>query len=239
MFEIYILSKNKKIVSGLKQIVSSYMYDKMVTIEIKVFKDIKLLLKTDISDAILFIDDSDERSALKTAQILREHDHFEEIVLITDDIESAYEAFKVDAYRVLRSPVANQDVYEAVDSFRKKKLSSRVILIKNGPDRLTLPMNEIIYVASINRETLIVTKNGTIPATIPLFQISAQLSEEFFFACHRSYVINMSNIRSVSKTIDKLYMTNGDEIPISRRRKAEFMSAREQFIDTQIGRAHV
>ena len=93
-------------------------------------------------------------------------------------------------------------------------------------------MAEIIYVASINRETSIITKNGTIPTSIPLFQIAAQLSEEFFFSCHRSFVINMANIKSVSKTLDLLFMVNGDEIPISRRRKTEFVTAREAFLDS-------
>ncbi len=231
MLQINILSKNKKVINGLKKIVSSYMYDKMITAEVVVFKDMKILLKTDISNGILFIDDSDERTAIRSAQILREHDHFEEIVLISDNIETAYEAYFVEAYRVMRPPISSKAVCEAIDSFRKKKLSRRVVLIKNGTNRLTLPMNEIVYVSSVNRETSIATKNGKIPATIPLFQIAAQLSDEFFFACHRSYVINMSNIRSVSKTIDKLYMTNGDEIPISRRRKTEFVAARESFID--------
>lgn len=230
MLKICILTENRKLEKGLRSIIDSYIYEKMISVDVEVYRDLKLLLKCDMSGAILFIDDSDEKSAIRFAQILREHDHTEEIVIITDNIEHVYEAFKVSAYRVLQMPIAKVDIYETLDSFSKKKLTKEVIIVKNGPKNLILPISEIIYVASLNRDTRIVTRTGIIPSTVALYQISAQLPEEYFFACHRAYVVNMMNIRTAAKGFNDLKMSNGETIPISRRRKADFIAAWEAYL---------
>ncbi len=234
MLRVCIFSENRKMEAGLRKIVQSYIYENLISVDIKVFRDIKMLLKSDISDAILFINDSEERSAVKTAQILREHDHNEKIVIITDSIDHVYDAFKVDAFRVIRMPVAKADIFEAINSFWKMKFSKKVILVKNGAQRITLSASDIIYVMSMNRDTVIVTKTENINTTVSLFQVAAQLPEETFFTCHRSYIINLMNIRTVTTGITSVRMSNGDEIPISRRRKTEFMNAREAYIDRNI-----
>ncbi|MBO4445533.1 MAG: response regulator transcription factor [Clostridia bacterium] len=234
MLKICMFTENKKLEKGLRSIVDSYMYEKMISVEVKVFRDLKMLLKSDISGAILFIDDSDDKNAVKTAQILREHDHHEEIVIITDNLEHVYDAFKVNAYRVIRFPVAKADIFEVIDSFRKRTLSTKVIIVKNGAQRITITTGEIIYVVSLNRETAVVTKSGVIPTTVPLFQITAQLPEEYFFTCHRSYTVNMMHIRKVASGLGSMKMSNRDIVPISRRRKKEFMAAREAYIDKYV-----
>lgn len=230
MLTIVLLSNSNKAISGLKSIIELYMYEKMFPIDIKVCKEIKDILKLNIPNAIIFITDSKERNAVKTAQILREHHHTEALVLISDNIELVYEAFKVSAYRVLKAPVANSDIFEVIDSFRKRALSKHVVVVKDGAETISLAMSDITYIASINREAKIYTKHGEINATVPLFQIAAQLPTEFFHMCHRSYIVNLMNIRSVSTTIDRITLIDGTVLPISRRRKSEFVGAREKFM---------
>lgn len=230
MLTIVILSNSNKAISGLKTILELYMYEKMFPIDIKVCKELKDVLKSNLPNAIIIITDSKERNAVKTAKILRDHNHTEALVLLTDNIELVYEAFKVSAYRVLKSPVANSDIFEVIDSFRKRALSKHVVVVKDGAESISLAMSDIIYIASINRETKIITKHGEITAAVPLFQIVAQLPDEFFYMCHRSYIVNLVNIRSVSTAVDKITLIDGTILPISRRRKASFMGAREKFM---------
>ena len=230
MLTVVILSNSTKAISGLKTILELYMYEKMFPIDVKVCKDLKDILKLNLSNAIIIITDSKERNTVKTAKILREHNHTEALVLLTDNIELVYEAFKVNAYRVLRPPVANSDIFEVIDSFRKGALSKHVVVVKDDSESISLAMSDIIYIASINRETKIFTKHGEIATSAPLFQIEAQLPDEFFYMCHRSYIVNLVNIRSVSTTVDKITLVDGTVLPISRRRKANFMGAREKFM---------
>ena len=234
MLKVCIFTNNKTMEQGLKKIFQNYMFDSMVNMEITVFRDLKMLLKTDTSNAVLFIHDDDDRNALRTARLLRENDRNEPVVIITDSVENVYDAFKVDAYRVIRVPVAQSDVYEVLDSFKRQKLSGKVIIIKNGPECLTIPTKDIIYVSSIDREIELVTKGGIIPTTVPLFQITSQLPTKYFFCCHRSYVINFMNVRNVKSDVSAVRMSNGDEIPISRRKKSEFIAAREDFFDSGV-----
>jgi two-component system LytT family response regulator len=54
------------------------------------------------------------------------------------------------------------------------------------------------------------------------------LEEEHFFRCHRRYLINLSKVNGYSK-VDGGYvsMSNGDEVPIGRRRLRDF---RQKFL---------
>ena len=231
MLDIIILSNNKNTTKGLKKICENYSCEKLIPLNIICTKDLKTILKTEYSNAILFIvDNFEERSAVKTAHLLRENDHNEAIVIITKNHAMVYEAFKVNAFRVLKAPIASTEVYEVIDSFRKRKLSHKIILLKDGSQRITLPINDILYVLSAERETAVIAKCGRIETKTPLFQLIAQLPEEFFFACHRSYVVNLFNIRAITPGTTSAIMLDGSVIPISRRKKVAFLEAREKFI---------
>lgn len=231
MLDIIILSDNKNTTKGLEKICENYSYEKLIPLNVVSTKDLKSILKSGPSNAILFIvDNFEERSAIKTAQILRESQHDEPIVIITGNHSLVYDGFKVGAYRVLKAPIANSDVYEAIDSHIKHKLSYKIVLLKDGMKKITIPVNDILYVLAEDRETAVVTKTGRIETKTPLFQILAQLPEDLFFPCHRSYVVNLFNIRIVTSGTTSAIMLDGSTIPISRRKKEAFLAARERFI---------
>ncbi len=232
MLNIHILSSNQITENGLRSIAAKYSSQKIVEVNLYSYHSIKKLLKIENMNGILFIDDCfEDRSVTDTAALLREHGIDLPMVLISNDVKDAYEGYKPGAFRVLKPPIADKDVYEVIDSIRNVQVSKKTIVIATGRRRLHYRTNEILYVTSSNRETHIVTKDHVDVTTLPLFQVYNQLPEDFFIQCHKSCIVNLINIRSISVGTNTIILTNGEEIPISRRRKNDFSEAREKFIE--------
>lgn len=232
MLNIYLLSNSGITENGLKSIVAKYCSKRVVQMDVITCHSIKKLLKIGDLNGILFIDDCfEERSVTDVARLLREHKIDIPIVLISDDIAVAFEGYKVEAFRVLKPPIADLDIFELFDGIKNEYSSKKVIVIATGKRRIHYKIGDILYVTSGNRETTIVTKDHVDVTSLPLFQIYNQLPEDFFIQCHKSCIVNLINIRSISVGTNTITMTNGEEIPISRRRKLEFSEARERFIE--------
>ncbi len=233
MLSIYLITNNPKIEAGFKTIIAKYNCEKMVGVTFASFHSIKKLLKTPYSNGILIIDDCfEDRDVVGTARLLVDHDIDMPMVLISSEVAVAYEGYKAGAFRVLKPPIAESDVFDIIDSYRNAQISKRMVVIRTGNSNLHYKVNDILYVTSSNRETSIVTKSHVDVTSLPLFQIYNQLPEDFFIQCHKSCIVNLANIRSVSIGNNTVTMTNGDEVLISRRRKTEFSEAREKFIET-------
>ncbi|MCL2198191.1 MAG: LytTR family DNA-binding domain-containing protein [Defluviitaleaceae bacterium] len=80
---------------------------------------------------------------------------------------------------------------------------------------LSIPAHEIIYIESQNHTVLIHTEKETVTVYETLKTVLDALPKGFF-QCHKSFVVNMSQIRRF-QTADIL-MKNGKTIPVSRKK---------------------
>lgn len=55
------------------------------------------------------------------------------------------------------------------------------------------------------------------------------LSNKYFVRCHRSYIVNVKHIKSITK--DKVLLSNGTKIPISKGKYKEINDAFINYIN--------
>lgn len=73
-----------------------------------------------------------------------------------------------------------------------------------------------------------VCKDGDYFCDLSLIQLEEELKDQYFFRCHKCYLVNL---RSISHIDDSISIKNGDRVPISRRKgKALKESYREYII---------
>lgn len=87
--------------------------------------------------------------------------------------------------------------------------------------------SDILYIDTYNRKTRIHFTNGKILNTsLTMKEWVASLDSEIFNQPHKSYIVNLTYISSIS---DKdLYLINNEIIPISRNIKKQFQ---QHYID--------
>lgn len=226
---IYIISNEPRTIRFLTGAVSAYSNQKYVPIETKVFRKSREYLADFSRPDMVFVDDNiDMKPSVETARLIRSRDGKAAIVLLSSSPERVFEAFSVKPLRFLSKPVTQADIFEAIDAYRKELFTYRVIIAKVQDSFRIFTSEEIYALIADGNHTRLVTKDEEVEILTPFTKVEIQLPEEYFFKCHRAYMVNMKHIAKFDT--DEIELTNRLVVPISRRRKLEFTRRYAQFV---------
>ncbi len=145
----------------------------------------------------------------------------------------ALPALKAAATDYLVKPLSPQDVSDAIQKCIQRGLSTDETKT-NASNRITLPTStelllintdDIIRIeASNNYSHFYFTNRPKLIVSKTLKDFEEQLVSNNFFRIHQSHLINLLHVESV-QTLDGGYvlLKQGHKVPISRRRKADFL----------------
>lgn len=83
-----------------------------------------------------------------------------------------------------------------------------------------LLLKNIYYIEAQKHGILIHTTNGTKRCNCSMTEIENSLSGKWFYRCHNAFIVNLDEIETIKGTL--LFIKNGEDIDISRRRVADF-----------------
>lgn len=232
--KIGILSPDKAFENFLRKTILEYKKRRCLDIELAPYPRLKDILFSEEYFDILFIDDNFEhRSAVETARIIRTRNTTVTLILMSSSPNKVYESFAVKAHRYLLKPVAQTAIFESLDAYRKDLFTYRVIIVKSEGTFRSISSEDIFSVSASGKCCILYTKRGEIHSSTSFQQVVSQLPEQFFYKVHRSYVVNMSYVQRVEQ--ETIYLTNCTDVPLSRRRKIEFLLVYNDFVK---GNAH-
>lgn len=163
------------------------------------------------------------------------------LVFTTAYDEYALKAFKHSAIDYLLKPI---DPLELIDAVAKvspsntdtsaQRVDSMLELYQDKKfDKIAIPsvdefhfvrISDIIRCEASSNYTVIYLANGKrIIAPKTLKEFEELLTSDGFFRVHQSHLINLSHIQQFLKTKNKLRMSDGSEVEVSRRKKTLFM----------------
>jgi two-component system LytT family response regulator len=167
--------------------------------------------------------------------------HFQTI-FITSYSHYAIKAIRFNALDYLVKPIDLGELKLAIKRFQHKKslgstqekiqsviqnietrnVSDLKLILKIQEGELKLTLKDIIRIEGERNYSFIYLKNEKKKlVTKTLADLEDLLKDSGFFRCHRSYIVNQSNIAHYPNGIT-LIMSDGVEVPISRRKKNEF-----------------
>ena len=149
---------------------------------------------------------------VETAQKIQDMDPRTALIFATAHEGYRSEAFSVYAFDYLVKPFKNERVLETLSRIRtllaprievprklpeKRKLPGRLML-KNKEGVSFVDVSDIILLAREDRQTVLYTEEGSYFTSDSLTDMEEKLPPEQFFRCHKSYIINLSSIESVT-----------------------------------------
>ena len=140
------------------------------------------------------------------------------IIFITKSNAYTIKGYGV-AFRYLVKPIAWDDFALALDAALDELSANRFSFSYNN-DLVSIPLQSIYYIESFAHVAVIHTANDEFHIRATLSEVKQNLPLSRFTAPHKSYLVNMSHINTVLS--DDIILTNGDRIPISRRKRQEF-----------------
>lgn len=175
---------------------------------------------------------SDVAKGLEVAQEIREMDPYAAIVFVTTHTELMPLAFR---YQVAALDYIDKDLVpnDFVDRLEKvllkvasniaEPLSDHSLTIDSPNAKFQIPINDILYIETspLPHRLVLYTKKERLEFWGKLADIAA--NEPRLLQCHRSFVVNPKNVRSLDKKSRLLYFDNGSSCLVSRTKLAEMV----------------
>lgn len=202
--------------------IEDYMHDRRISIDYKCFESYALL-KDRLDEFYVFILDYQvpEINGIEFARVLREtYGEEKTVIFLTSFPEIVYESFEVRTHRFLIKPIDKEKFYEALDSYFKTNPLSKRIVIKAFGDTQIVNLNDVLYIESSRKDVYIVKQNEEIIYHKTITEMEEQLMNLDFFRCHRSYLVNMKNVKKFDSK--NVYFNDGKSVPMAPKKFAEF-----------------
>ena len=154
-------------------------------------------------------------------------------------LTTAYSEYAVESYRLqvtdyLLKPIFFKRFYQAVlrakQLFTAKNISvdqnrqieQSYVYVKQSDGFVKIEWKEIRYVEAMENYVKIITENKSFIAHQTMQSLEELLPKESFFRIHKSFLVNLSHIESISGGRINI---NNYQLPLSRNRKKELMES--------------
>lgn len=215
----------------LSRLLDQYRVERNQKIEYRVFQSpVELLAEIEkgIRLDILFLDVlMPGETGIRVAAEIRNYDTQMKIIFLTSSAEFAVQSYTVGAYFYQLKPIWEESFFRLMDAVisdcEKEQTTSLILRCKNGITRIEL--QHIEYCEVIHRTLLIHLTNGNMLESIGSLDELFKKLEPYgsFFRPHRSYMINLNYVKTLSYR--RITMSCLAEIPIPRGKYNEIKDA--------------
>jgi DNA-binding LytR/AlgR family response regulator len=144
------------------------------------------------------------------------------IIIVSSDDKDALKAFEFNVVDYLIKPVTYARFCKAVDKairyYANKEVSNshtNEIFIKKGSALVKLKIKDIIYIEALENNVTLNTNNEKFTIHFTMKGIENQLPSEIFIRVHRSFIVNISLIKTIKEnSLDLIIGRELRNIPI-------------------------
>ena len=175
-------------------------------------------LKETRFDIVLLDIQMPDMDGMSAAKALRETDGQTGIFFVTGYEDYLVQGYEVEAFRYLIKPVSEEKLCGALDQFLKKRDGQRKLLMAETPEGIRrMDAAEICYAEAFAHSCELHTLSEciTVKTGISALEKETEKLGLSFFRCHRSYLINIAQVRAVEK--EAAVFPGGIRVPVSRR----------------------
>lgn len=155
-----------------------------------------------------------------------------QVIYVSGSLEQATEVYRTDHVYFLLKPLDPNRLRDALSRAFAALPAAHILMlrIKVGHKEQLLNASSIRYLESSLHKVFVHCGAHTYETYSRLDDLQSQLSDSFS-RCHRSYLVNLAFVRSLSD--NTLLLHDGTEIPVSRRRARQVQHDLLTFLATQ------
>lgn len=244
MIEIAICDDNERDQEIIQKVVDEYMNEKKIPHTIWTYKTGKELLESDHTFNIAFLDIvmGDGMNGISAGRKFRSVSRKTKIIYVTSFHQYMEQAFnEVHAFAYLNKPVVKEKIYIQLDEVlhfveeehvQKQIVTFEAIEIVENHHIDTMikefDVEDIYYFEYVNRRIKIRTVNGDFYFIGQMKNLIHKMRDYPFESCHQSYLVNLKHVKKLKGY--ELFLKNGERIPVSQKKSAEFRERMNRFI---------
>lgn len=232
MLRIAIVEDDPTYAKELSSFLEQYQQERSLAFHVSCYRDGEEFLRTySANQEIILMDiEMPNMDGMRTAIEMRRKDSNACLIFVTNMAQFAVKGYEVDAMDFLVKPVSYPVFAFKLDkavAYVNKRIGDGIVLkTKNGMVRL--PASSIRFVEVVSHNVLYHTDNEIIESRSSLGQVEAQLKPFGFSRCNACYLVNL---RYVDKVEDHTLFLAGEQLEISRGKKAQFLRDLMEFLE--------
>ena len=243
MIHFAICDDNAIYLDTMNDLVQTWAKEHQLDVEILLFQHGDALLdacQTHKMDLILLDIMMPLLNGMDTAKEIRKSDTTVKLVFFTTAPEFAVESYDVKASGYLLKPIQKEKLFRVLtDCLEDFRQEPEHIIVKTHTSYRKVYLDHIHFIEAQNKKVLLyLDKDEMIEAWDTFANFADSLTEEKgFFKCHRSYIVNMSNVNRFNT--NEIIIKNGVHIPIARTYTKAFKDAYFDFMFKKGSEIHV
>lgn len=169
-------------------------------------------------------------NGLDISRKIRKFDKNSTIVFVTSYPSVVFDTFEVGTFRFLTKPIDDKKFSEVLTAFQRTMESDDVLKIRLDGENHFFKESTIAYVEGMGKNCIIYFNDGRgeMECHETLGAIEGRLSTDIFFRCYKSFLINLSQVKSYNHA--EITMGTGTKIPLSRLKYKEFKNIYSDFL---------
>ena len=218
LLTIAICDDNKVQLKELNKLLEKWSVGKPFVLAIDEYKSAENFLfeYSDKPCDILLLDiEMNGINGMELAKNLRAKNDTLPIVFITGYSEYISQGYDVEALHYLLKPVNENKLFAVLDKFTKRNVTAEQIILPCGDKTVRISPNSITHIEAQGRKTEVYLSDGRLLDCSMSISSFADMALQGFVRCHRSYIVNLRYVRSITKT--DIILDNNILVPISRR----------------------
>lgn len=209
---------------AVQELMDNYTRERDISFEMYHIYSAQELLSFEEEINFLLLDiDMPDMDGIEAARILNARGINYKIVMLTSKAERFKDAFKIGAFRFVTKPISREELFEAVDEVRERMVGMGKIQAYRDGIVYKIAQRDILYLMADGNTVRIYTEREEYRSEKPLKEWMEELDERMFFACHRSYIVNLGKIKDIGK--DTAVLVSGEKVPIARRKRTELQQS--------------
>lgn len=154
---------------------------------------------------------------------IRKDNEDAQIIFITGFPDHVAEGYEVSALHYLLKPVDEKKLFEVLEkAVSRLRKTEAVMIIESSGKKVRLYQKDIRYIEAFAHTSVIHTRYERYEVRKSIGDIEAELSPDKFVRCHRSYIVGIRHINSITRNDVILDSSETEKeitktIPLSRR----------------------
>ena len=232
VYNIAVIEDQDEDAGRLNTFFTRYGQEKNVQFQISRFQtgDSFIMRYQPIYDIVLMDIMMPGSNGLAAAQELRKIDNNVTLVFVTNMAQFAVRGYEVEAFDFVVKPVVYPNFAMKMDRVLKKIQNEQrdTFVVLNMPDsKKRIPPSQICYVEVSGHKVLYHTTEGDYMVYGSMKSAEEKLNPKLFSRCNNCYLVNLNFVSAVNNTTVTVH---GEELQISRARKAAFIDRLNEFL---------
>jgi len=232
---IVICDDDKNIVEYVKKIILNYFLEKkMSQPQIDIFFSGDELLNDTKRKDIVFLDvEMPGIDGICTGKKLLNANKNTIIIIITSYAEYLDDAMRINVFRYISKPIDSKrlkrNLNDAIGAYLARK--GKPVIVESSKGTTRYNSSDIIMLEMIGRKVTVYTASGKSVSEKNLKEWRELLPDSLFYQCHRSFIVNISHIKTISS--DKVIMDKDNlEAYLTKRKHSDIKKAWMMYLET-------